>query len=146
VVEDKSGVPDIWAFIDRTIRLICRPSTFPQRPFYTGYKKCHRFKFQGLSFPDSIISIAGPFEASASDWRIWHDSNIEHELRTIFRDSRDTPFYIYRDPAYSGAYRVLGAYTRVGRRALSGDEKVFNIIMAQVRITIKQLFGNTLVI
>jgi len=90
--------------------------------------------------------MAGPFEASAGDWRMWHDSNIEQELRSIFGEGRDAPFYIYGDPAYSGAYGVLGAYTRVGGRTLLRDEKVFNIIMAQVRITIEQLFGNVLVI
>ncbi|KAH8776211.1 hypothetical protein BGZ57DRAFT_892236 [Hyaloscypha finlandica] len=77
---------------------------------------------------------------------MWHDSNIEQELRSIFGEGRDAPFYIYGDPAYSGAYGVLGAYTRVGGRTLLRDEKVFNIIIAQVRITIEQLFGNVLVI
>jgi hypothetical protein len=81
--------------------------------------------------------MAGPFEASAGNWRMWHDSNIKQELRMIFGEGRDMPFYIYGDPAYSGAYRVLGAFIRVGGKALLKDEKLFNIVMAQVRISIK---------
>jgi hypothetical protein len=66
-VEAVCGVPNIYGFIDGTIRPICRPSTVPQRPFYTGFKKVHGFKFQGISYPDGILTLAEPYEASAGD-------------------------------------------------------------------------------
>ncbi|KAJ7112543.1 hypothetical protein C8R44DRAFT_677100, partial [Mycena epipterygia] len=37
----------IWAFLDCTIRPICRPSEF-QEQCYNGYKKLHAMKFQAL--------------------------------------------------------------------------------------------------
>ncbi|KAJ7170969.1 hypothetical protein C8R46DRAFT_853779, partial [Mycena filopes] len=38
----------VWAFIDCTIRAMCRP-TWWQRIVYNGYKKIHATKYQGLT-------------------------------------------------------------------------------------------------
>jgi DDE superfamily endonuclease len=77
-----NGAPRVWAFVDGTIRAICRPGTVHQRPYYTGYKKLHGIKFQAISTPDGlIVSLAGPFEASLGDWAAWYESEIEDKLR-----------------------------------------------------------------
>ena len=45
----------IYGFIDGTHRAICRPSSLPQQPFYSGYKKIHSIKFQAIMAPDGLI-------------------------------------------------------------------------------------------
>jgi hypothetical protein len=45
-----------FGFIDGTQRIICRPGTLPQRTWYSGYKKCHGIKFQGVTTPDGLLS------------------------------------------------------------------------------------------
>jgi hypothetical protein len=45
-----------FGFIDGTQRVICRPGTRPQRTWYSGYKKCHGIKFQGVTTPDGLMT------------------------------------------------------------------------------------------
>jgi len=58
--ERETGISKIWGFIDGTFREVCRPSS-GQEFFYSRYKKRHRFKFQSITTPNSlIISAFGP--------------------------------------------------------------------------------------
>jgi hypothetical protein len=61
----ESGVPleTIWTFIDCTIIQMCRP-TWYQCQAYSGHKKHHTLKYQGLSLPNGLIGhLFGPQEA-----------------------------------------------------------------------------------
>ena len=144
-IEAKCGKPGIWGFVDGTIRGMCRPGTIKQRPWYTGYKKLHGFKFQAVTGPDGLVnSLAGPVSAALGDWALWHESGIEEELQRTFADIPDHAIpLIYGDPAYTGAYGVIGAFTRQPGQQLSEAEKQFNTTMSSVRITIEQIFGRT---
>jgi hypothetical protein len=67
-IEEHCGYPDIWGFIDSTIRQICCLSTVDQKYWYTSYKKFHGFKFQAISTPNGLItSLAGPTTAANRD-------------------------------------------------------------------------------
>ena len=93
----------IWGFIDGTFRPFCRPSV-NQGYHYSGQKKRHGLKFQGIATPDGLMSsMSGPWLARFNDWRIYLDSgvpqrmanasppptNIELLLTSIYRSTRD---------------------------------------------------------
>jgi hypothetical protein len=76
---------------------------------------------------------------------MWHESEIELVLHEVFDGmDPDTEPLIFGDPAYKGAYGVIGAFVRQPRRPLTDQEHCFNTTMSSVRITIEQLFGRTL--
>ncbi|KAJ7104690.1 hypothetical protein C8R44DRAFT_887136 [Mycena epipterygia] len=56
------GAPigSIFAFLDCTIRRICRPTWF-QRQAYNGHKKFHSLKYQALMLPNGIIGHLADF-------------------------------------------------------------------------------------
>jgi hypothetical protein len=145
-VLQKNKIHAIWGFVDGTIRPICRPSTIDQRFWYTGYKKLHGIKFQAISTPDGLISsLDGAYLASLGDWALWHDSEVEYRLRSLFEGITDHEIpLIYGDPAYTRAYGVIGAYTRKPHCQLTDDQNSFNYRMSTARITIEQLFGHNL--
>ena len=57
----------IFRFINGTFQEITHPLT-NQEMFYSGWKHCHRIKFQGIMAPDGmIVHVAGPFTAKHHD-------------------------------------------------------------------------------
>ena len=60
VIDQHGGGDNIWGWIDGTVLRICRP-TEGQRKAYSGHKKFHGYKFQGVITPDGMMaSLAGP--------------------------------------------------------------------------------------
>lgn len=59
----------IWGFVDGTFRAICRPSK-EQRRYYSGHKKKHGIKDQGIILPDGTILLYGPVEGRINDWKL----------------------------------------------------------------------------
>jgi hypothetical protein len=118
----------VWGFVDGTIRQICRPSSIPQRPLYSGYAGYHCIKFQAIATPDGLTSsLNGLHLGSIGDWRMWHESGIEEKLKTLFLGLNDNQeLYIYRDPVYGSAYRVVGAYRRTSILPLAKEQKQSN--------------------
>src|SRR5207248_10731308 len=57
-VSAKGGPSTVFGFVDGTIRGISRPggAGMDQNIFYTGYKKMHALKYQGVATPDGLIS------------------------------------------------------------------------------------------
>ncbi|KAF8583052.1 hypothetical protein K439DRAFT_1647367 [Ramaria rubella] len=57
----------VFRFIDCTICQTCRPGRF-QELVYTGYKKCHGMKFQGVVTPNGLMAhLCGPFHTPQND-------------------------------------------------------------------------------
>lgn len=75
---------DIFGFVDGTFRGVCRPLE-EQKNVYSGYKKRHGIKWQGIIFPDGLIVLNGPYEGRANDWTIWNNSRVEHRIRHVRR-------------------------------------------------------------
>ena len=79
-IERIGGPEHIWGFVDGTLRSICPPEQ-EQPQFYTGYKKYHAIRFEGITTPDGLITfLAGPFEGKLEDWLAWRQSGVENIL------------------------------------------------------------------
>ena len=62
-VVHQKGAPlnNCFAFVDGTVRPICRPSTVNQRLLYSGHKRVHGIKFQSVVTPHGMIAtMYGP--------------------------------------------------------------------------------------
>ncbi|KAF8589186.1 hypothetical protein K439DRAFT_1333451, partial [Ramaria rubella] len=105
-----------FGFIDCTIWQTCQPGVY-QELAYTGYKKYHGMKFQGVVAPNSlIVHMAGPYCAPQNNCGVLHMSQLLSKLQghAIQPGSRkDDPlqdhyFQVYSDSAY-GVSPVLGS-------------------------------------
>ncbi|RPB10754.1 hypothetical protein P167DRAFT_490514 [Morchella conica CCBAS932] len=137
------GGPDgVWGFVDGTLRTICKPEE-NQKVFYTGYKKAHALKWQGIMTPDGLISsLFVPVEGKLGDWVVWKMSGIEDILRMVYqRLSPAERYYIYGDPAYSLSYSVMCAYKASAARPLTLGQKLHNAAMSSYRIAVEHGFG-----
>jgi len=76
------GSAVFWGFVDGTFRGFCRPTGYEQqRSAYSGHKKDHGQKWQGIVGPDGIIwSLVGPFLGPVNDWSIWRRSELPKKL------------------------------------------------------------------
>ena len=131
------GSSKIWGFIDGTFRKICRPKR-NQQHIYSGYKKAHGFKYQGIATPDGmILSCAGPFEGRLHDISLYTLSGLETRLEKLFEGQE--PLFLYGDSPYESCYRVIAPYKRT--RLLTRAEIAFNCALSSDRISIEQAFG-----
>lgn len=160
-VERACGVEKVWGFVDGTHRPIAIPID-NQKPFFSGHKKQHGIKFQGITTPDGLITLHGPYKGTRGDWKIWEESGYEDRLRAVFDGAGLTPnehLYLYGDPAYTFGYGVMGPFRPIiGRRArpltkdqvrsalhsktlLTKVQRAANVTMSAQRITIEWAFG-----
>jgi len=142
VIEAVGGPEHIWGFVDGTLRSICRPE-HEQHQFYTGYKRCHAVKFQGITTPDGlIVSLAGPFEGKLGDWLAWRQSGVENILRDIFSENVEPGrLFLYGDHAYSLSFGIICPFKNTTVRQITQEEKTFNAKMSGYRIAIEHSFG-----
>ena len=117
------GGDRIWGFIDRTFRPFCCPSV-RQQMHYSGYKRCHGFKYQAIATPNGLISsLQGPYLGLANDWTIFLSSDLqpklqevgllplsEHLLTTLQIYGDCEALYLYGDPAYHNTYGIIASY------------------------------------
>lgn len=127
----------VWGFIDGTLRPMCRPIR-NQQVFYTGYKKLHGFKYQGIITPDGLIlSCMGPFEAKMNDTLMFRLTNLRTRFQELF--AGEEPLFLYGDSPYESCYRVIAPYKRT--QPLSRDQIAFNRALSSDRISVEQVFG-----
>ena len=147
---------NIWAFVDGTFKGIARP-TEEQKIYYSGHKKEHGIKWQGIITPDGIISLQGPYEGKANDWSMYHDTKVERRMRKVWSSSNYSlvsflltasqichnhpTLYLYGDPAYYASFGCIGPYRRAS--GLSHDQARFNKMMSSIRIAVEHGFGLT---
>ena len=63
-----------WAFVDGTVRPICRPGEF-QRIVFNGHHRVHALKFQSIATPNGLVAnMYGPVEGRRHDSGILRDS------------------------------------------------------------------------
>jgi hypothetical protein len=84
-IDREGGGNNIWGFVDGTFKPCCRPGdNDEQRIHYSGYKKTHGMKFQGLCSPDGLIlSLTGPYEGRMNDFQMMRSSGIEEHLDKV---------------------------------------------------------------
>lgn len=134
----------IWGAIDCTIISICRPRK-KQRTTYSGYKKSHALKYQGVTTPDGIIALCfGPVEGRSADGTLLRLSGLKTQLAKYARGVDGTPRLIYGDPAYTpynGRY-IMAGWKKV--RELTPMEKRFNKEMSRYRQCVEWSFGKVI--
>ena len=137
------GLGLIWGFIDGSFVGFCQ-SIDPehQRRMYSGYYKGHGMKWQAIVTPDGLVSsLCGPWAGPVNDWTMLQESGILEDFRRVYGEKER--LYVYGDPAYIGAFGIMGPYQHVGgRHALPEDEYQFNVALSSVRIAVEHAFGH----
>ena len=54
-----------------------------QNAFWDGYFHAHVFVYQGVSYPDGMLTIKGPFAGFQTDWMVWRASFIRNQIENI---------------------------------------------------------------
>ncbi|KAF8582429.1 hypothetical protein K439DRAFT_1647605 [Ramaria rubella] len=119
-----------------------------QELVYTGYKKCHGMKYQGVIIPNGLIGhLSGPFRAPQNDMGVLANSRLLEylELHAIQPGSRqgDPPahryFQVYGDSAYSVSPVMVSPYA--GIVPPTPEQRAWNMAMGGVRILVEHGFG-----
>lgn len=139
-IYEKSGALDcVWGFIDGTFRRICKPKMYQQQ-CYSGHKKAHGVKFQGVVTPDGFLAcIHGPWAGHRHDATMLHRSGLINQLNALMPENEGNgPVYsLYADSAYP-----LSRYLIVGfRQPQTEQEAIFNAHMSNVRIAVEWGLG-----
>nr|CAH7726108.1 unnamed protein product [Callosobruchus chinensis] len=135
-----AAVQNCWAFLDGTIRPICRPSV-DQQLYYSGHKRTHCLKYQSLVTPDGLtISCMGPFEGRRHDAGILRESGLYGQLEetTVFPEGH---FVIYGDQAYGIRELILCPFPGLN---LNPEQEMFNNSMSTVREAVEWIFGKVI--
>jgi DDE superfamily endonuclease len=129
-----------WGFIDATFRNICRP-TIHQGAVYSGYKKMHGLKFQGIATPDGYMAVLlGPYSGRTHDAEIFRETELEQMLEQMmpFKQRHQNPVYhLCGDLAYPQSAYVCRGYAGAQPGTI---EAIFNNRMSQGRITVEWAF------
>lgn len=143
------GAPtrSIVGFINCTIRKTCHP-VVNQDLVYTGYKKYHGMKFQGVVIPNGlIVHLEGPFQAPQNDSGVLNDSGILHNIEkyAIQPGSQEGDplecrfFQLYSDSAYGVSPYLVSPYASAD--SLTPAQCEWNTAMGGIRISIEHGFG-----
>jgi DDE superfamily endonuclease len=141
-IEDRDDieVDKIWGFVDGTLRPCCRPC-IGQKQLYSGHKRTHGIKFQGVVAPDGmIVFLYGPECGNRRDSVLWHDSGLRQMLEDIMpEDDPDNIYKLYGDPAYQGGLYLDRPYRNPAPGSLGAR---INTKMSTLRQCIEWTFGN----
>ncbi|KAF8585008.1 hypothetical protein K439DRAFT_1646796 [Ramaria rubella] len=129
----------VFRFINCTIHPMCWSGCF-QELVYTGYKKCHRMKFQGVVTPNGLMAhLYGPFWAPQNDVGVLGESRLlemleEKALQPGSQDGNPVHkqyFQVYGDSAYGVSPIMLSPFSGAA----------FNTAIGAVRISVEHGFG-----
>lgn len=144
-----SGYPaaKIAFFIDGTDIYITRPGgpNVNQRAFYDGHHRAHAIKFLLLTSPCGlIICILGPFQGTMTDATAYNTLQIADMCRALFQvenAGRATGNVLLGlgDSAFPASDILLTRFA--DSPLLTPDQRVFNRVMASLRITIENSIG-----
>ena len=160
-VWQKTGRFDsVYAFIDGTVRQICRPGPrhIPgthrrvdiQRLFYSGHKRKHGLKFQTMVAPCGIIMhLWGPFPGRGNDARMLRESGLMADLarlRALMAGAAGAAahqvlYYVYGDPAYPVSPFMMRSIFGIG---MTLADRQVNTDMSRVRICVEWQYGELL--
>jgi hypothetical protein len=140
----KNGlIPQIWGFLDATVRPCCRPLYF-QRACYCGKERVHALKFQSVVAADGMIChLSGPWSGTTHDNRIFKSGLLPQILDElpIYDFGLSTkfgplthPMALFADAGYVFHSRLWSPY-KDGRR--DAQHAAFNKIMSRNRVTVE---------
>ena len=122
-------------FLDGTFRPMCRPS-INQRECFSGHKRSHGLKFQGVKTPDGIIrQLYGPVEGRRHDAFMLRESGLLSVLENEMK-LNGVQYCLYGDPAYPHF-----SFLQVPFAVPSTREQIaYNKSMASVRLAVEWAF------
>lgn len=127
-----SPFPNCWGFIDGTSLFICRPTDM-QKSCFSGHKRQHCLKFQGVVTPCGVFAqMYGPIEGSRHDSFLLQESS----LLDFLQREPFSNYVLYGDAAYPVTPQLMTPF-----RGDSEDEKAFNKTMSQLRQCVEWEFG-----
>ncbi len=123
-------------FIDGTLRGICRPKHH-QKLVYSGHKRKHGLKYQGIMLANGMMVLHGPWEGRRHDAFLLADSPLLEQLNQLPRANDGQKYILYGDLAYPMREQILKPYPET----CEGPEKTFNDAMKRVRETVEYGFN-----
>jgi hypothetical protein len=140
---------DIFGFLDGTGLEIARPGGGVQNPFYNGYMHGHYLIFQGMSFPDGLTLVEGPWPGYHTDIMCWNDSEFKTALDAIMaaRVAAGLPrLKLYADKIYNNSVLITAAYSqRQFPGGLPDWAAALNRLMSGIRVGVEWAFGKIIV-
>lgn len=138
-------VPNVYGFVDGTARFICRP-TRHQRAAFSGHKRHHVIKFQGIATPDGLLpSVMGPYEGRRNDNYMLNESGTEALCTQACGCAVVVPAgghsCLYADSGYGIRQHVLTPYPGAAGLHAEDPHRRFNEQMAKVRISNEWFYG-----
>jgi len=98
-------------FIDETAIFVSRPGGGLQRACYSGRKRRHAVKFQGVLTPDGLfVHLFGPLEGRRHDMTLYYQSGRDELLPDALMVD-GTQHYLYGDAAYMIRPWLQAAFT-----------------------------------
>lgn len=138
-IHDKgAALPNVWGFIDGTVRGICRPSR-NQRSVYNGHKRKHALKYQSITTPNGMIAnLFGPVEGKRHDSSMLVLSGMMPVLERFSVGQNGERLCIYGDPAYPLRWYLQAPFRGA---IVTPQQNEFNKSMSKVRVSVEWLFG-----
>jgi hypothetical protein len=138
-ISGKSGCDSIFAFVDGTVRPMCKPS-YLQGPVYNGKDRVHALKYQGVVTPDGmLLQLAGPWPGSRHDQHMLNTSHLKQYVHALPRRADERMFEIYADQGYA---QSPGICTPFFDGAINPAHEIYNQSMASSRIAVEWAFGD----
>jgi hypothetical protein len=139
VIQECTGMPGIFSFIDGTVRPTCKPELF-QAVVYNGKDKTHALKYQVVVTPDGIMRhVYGPVCGSRHDQFMVHASQVLQWVTSHGHSATGHPFVCYADAGYAVAPGLMRPFAD---EAINIHHKAFNEVMSSVRICVEWEFGD----
>ena len=136
-----AGAPltNCWAFVDGTVRPICRPGEL-QRVVFNGHHRVHALKYQSIACPNGLIAnLYGPVEGRRHDSGMLADSGIYQHMQRFCHAPNGTPLCIYGDLAYPLRPQLQAPFRNV---TINQQQIAYNRAMSRVRIGVEWVFGD----
>jgi hypothetical protein len=134
-------------FIDGTVRPMCRPSDVAgthdaQRRVYSGHKRVHALKFQGVVVPDGMImDLWGPVPGSRNDGYLLAQSQINRRLAQA-QVGAPIQYKLYGDAAYRTDTHITSGHKGANLTRAQVQE---NRSMSKARECVEWGFGKIVV-
>ena len=128
-------VPNLVGFVDGKLWETARPVR-GQQMYYSGHKRCHGVKIQGLVFPNGIQPWPfGPVHGSRHDSFMLRQSGLMHILRLCCGVGQT--YCLFGDSAYPQSAYLY----RIYRGVLAPWQTAFNQSMSRYRVSVEWGFG-----
>ena len=129
-------LPNLIGFIDGKLQVICKPGRY-QHVLYSGHKRVHGLKTQGIVFPNGIQPYPfGPVNGNRHDSFMLTASNILNILSGC-SNRLGQRFALFGDSAYP----ISPFLHRMYKGVMTPAQAMFNRDMSPMRVSVEWGFG-----